>query len=388
MPPLRLTRELPGSGGRLDAVPEDFEVHEILPYPPSGEGTHLFVRLEKVGLTTLEAARRIAQAAGLEVRGGLPPEVGIAGLKDRHARATQWLSLPARPGIEAILAGFDEGELRVLELARHGHKLRRGHQRGNRFVVTIRGVAPGGVARAQAILEVLRVRGVPNGFGAQRFGKDRDNAERARRILAGAERAPRERRIRDLLFSALQSEVFNRVLELRLEGGLFDRVIPGDLAQKHATGGMFEVEDAEREQPRAAALEISATGPLPGRKTRAPAKEALALEAEVLSAAGITPELAARLGEGTRRVLRYPLDPSEPETRREQSDQTRVGSASPRPGPEDREARIEPLGDDAYRASFTLPSGAYATVLLDELVKPEGEALARSFAGAGPAEET
>ena len=38
-PPL-LTADLPGVGGRIKAVPEDFEVEEIPAYQPGGTGEH------------------------------------------------------------------------------------------------------------------------------------------------------------------------------------------------------------------------------------------------------------------------------------------------------------------------------------------------------------
>ncbi len=334
---MRLTSSLTGLGGRLAASAEDFVVDEELAYSPSGEGEHLFVRFEKKNLTTDQAVRRLA--------GKLSRQAGIAGNKDKRAIATQWMSMPL-PIADPIPSFEDSDDLRVLESRRHLHKLRRGHARTNRFRVIIRDVPHGGIERARAVLDRLSELGLPNRFGPQRFGIDGDNAERARSFLRGEARAPRDRRVRDLLISALQSEVFNSILDLRIEQGLWVSAISGDVMVKHATGGMFSVVDPIVETPRVARLEISPTGLLPGRKT-AIANE---LETAAIEAAGLSPEDVEKMSTGTRRTLRHPLD---------------------------KDAHVEPIAGDAYRLDVVLPSGAFATVLLDELVKPEGRVFDR-----------
>jgi tRNA pseudouridine13 synthase len=349
---VRLTEELPGSGGVLSSRPEDFVVEEILAYAPSGAGEHLFVEIEKRAIDTLEAVKRIAGALEIDRR-----SIGFAGMKDRHAIARQWLSLPwpiARP--LPSLAAIESSELTVRAMHRHEHKLRRGHANRNRFSIAIRGTRPDGFARATATLERLRTTGAPNAFGPQRFGIYGDNADRALAFLRGKERLPPNPRVRELLFSALQSKVFNRVLELRIERGAVGRALLGDVMQKHDTGGLFDVDDEAKEQPRADRLEISPTAALPGKRVRKAAGLPQQMEDEAFSWAGLLAEDVGRLPDGTRRSLRYPLDPS---------------------------AAIRALGQDAFRLDVTLPSGAYATVLLDEIVKPTDRPFARGVGDEG-----
>jgi tRNA pseudouridine13 synthase len=343
-----LTGDLAGSGGQLRSDPEDFIVDEIPAYATSGEGEHLFLQIEKVGLTTPEAIRKIAAAIGVREH-----EIGAAGMKDKDARARQWLSLPW-PVKSPLpdLAPVASTELRVIEAKRHGNKLRRGHQKGNRFTIVVRDVPPGGVERAQVVLQKLRELGVPNAFGPQRFGRDGDNAARAIAILRKEARPPRDRRLTSLLLSSLQSAVFNRVLETRIERGLFAKALLGDVMQKHDTHGLFDVSDPAAEQPRVDALAISPTGPLPGPKMRAASAEAKAIEDEAIAALSITDREIDGLDAGTRRALRYPLDST---------------------------AKIDPIAPDAYRLEVSLPSGAFATVLLAELMKPERGVVLRDF---------
>ena len=175
MTPLpHVTAACPGSGGRLKVDPEDFRVDELPAYLPSGAGPHLYLHVEKRGRTTRDVVRALARALGVGER-----EVGYAGLKDRAAVTTQWLSFPvARDPDPAALAG--DG-YRVLAASRHQNKLRPGHARGNAFEVAVRG---GDLAAAQRAAAALARAGLPNYYGPQRFGHGGANAALGRALLA------------------------------------------------------------------------------------------------------------------------------------------------------------------------------------------------------------
>jgi tRNA pseudouridine13 synthase len=333
-----VTAGLPGSGGTLKASPEDFRVDELPAYLPSGAGPHLYLRVEKRGRTTRDVLRDLAARLGVPER-----DAGYAGLKDREAVTTQWLSFPvARDPDPASLAG--EG-LRVLEASRHANKLRTGHVRGNRFAVTVRGGDPG---RARACAAELAVRGLPNFFGPQRFGADGRNADVGRAILRGertpeAGRAARDRFLRRLSISAWQSALFNRWLTERLADGLFAAALAGDVLKKLDSGGTFVCEDPAADGPRVARFEVSPAGPMFGHRMR-PVSAGVAREREerILGADGMTLADLARgkdEAEGTWRAARLPLT-----------------------------VAIDAI-DGGYRADFELPRGSYATVVMRELMK-------------------
>ena len=313
------------------ASPEDFRVDELPLYTPTGEGGHTFLRVEKRCRSTEEVARALARAAGVP-----PRDVGYAGRKDRFAVTTQWFSVPGLAPQEA--RRLELPDARVLAAAAHPHKLRTGQLRANRFAITLRD-ARIGFERARARLEHLVARGLPNRFGEQRFGREGDNALRGRRLLAGELRV-RDRREARFLLSAFQAEVFNAVVAERAPD--LTRLERGDVAVVHASGGLFGVEDPEREAPRVAAFEISATGPIFGTRMRWPDGAPGERERAVLAAHGLdgnpSPPRGIRL-RGGRRALRV-----QPE-----------------------EARALPL-PDGLRLEFTLPPGSYATVLLEELL--------------------
>jgi tRNA pseudouridine13 synthase len=348
-----LTSELPGIGGVLRSADEDFVVDEEPAYLPSGAGDHVFVRIEKRGLTTPQAMRAIAGALGIADR-----DIGVAGMKDRRALTSQWLSLPPPVTPEAARA-LELTDVRVLEVARHPHKLRTGHVRANRFRLRVRGL-PAGAApeladRARAILARLAAPpGAPNWYGEQRFGRDGDNAARGRELVAGARRAGRDRRMDRLMVSALQSELFNAWLAARVTDGLYRRALAGDVLHKRG-GGLFVCTEREVVEARLLAGEVVATGPMFGDRMRQPAAGTPAgeREAAILDAAGLLRDGFARvraLAEGTRRDAAILL--GEPSV-----------------------AALAAAADDGtLEVAFTLPGGAYATVVMREVMKADAEA--------------
>jgi tRNA pseudouridine13 synthase len=213
--------------------------------------------------------------------------------------------------------------------------------KGNRFELRVRDV-PGGVgpalARAQAIAAIIGRAGVPNYYGEQRFGRDGDNAERAREWLSGGA-APRDPQARRFLVSALQSELFNAWLGARVRDGFLDAHLEGDLAARGATGRpwLITAADAALLYPTG---EASATGPMFGRSMDRPTGEAAAREEAVLAAASLDRDFFDRIGalaEGTRRPARVFVE----------------------------DLTVEAEGD-ALVFRFTLPAGAYATVVMRE----------------------
>ncbi len=344
-PPLG-TGSVPGCGGRIGDDLEDFQVTEIPAYEPAGHGAHCFVCIRKRGLTSPEAAKRLARALGRR-----PSDVGMAGLKDRHAVTEQWLSVPdvdpaqtrslAVPGVE------------VLEARLHPHKLRTGHLQGNRFAVRLLEVCPEARCRAATVLARLEGEGMLHLYGPQRFGRGGENLAKGMTLLQGPPRGGGQRRQRRLLVSAVQAALFNDYLARRLEAGSLQIPWPGEVCRREPRGGLFrwEGDDPAAMAARLAAGELQLTGPLFGPKMRPVATgSAAALEAQTLEAAGLEPADFARwrrLAPGGRRPL----------------------TVTP------REVSVEQAGPGRLWLRFTLPAGAYATVLLREVTKTPFDAL-------------
>lgn len=334
-----LTGNLPGIGGRIRTVPEDFQVEERPLYLPCGDGEHVYVKITKRGLSTPDLVRRLSSSLGIKAQA-----IGVAGLKDARAVTTQLVSLQGIP--EERLSGIkiDDTILDRQVLGRHRNRLRPGHHAGNHFRVIIRHVADHAAESVPAILRQLSVRGVPNYFGPQRQGNAGDNYRIGAMLLHDIRRREKMNRATRMWYlNAYQSFLFNRIVARRINR--IDRLFVGDWAMKLENGACFHVEDAEKEQPRADRFEISPTGILFGSRVSWASGEPGFIEDAVIAEAGATKEaliVAAKACgfRGERRALRVPL--TEPEWS---------------------------LHDDVLTLSFSLPPGAYATSVLRELMK-------------------
>lgn len=347
----RVTAGLPGCGGRVRVEIDDFAVEETPLYLPCGSGEHLYLFIEKRDVSGPTLRRHVARALGISDR-----TIGMAGMKDRRAITRQWISVPA--SAEGRLEAIDDDRVRVLQHARHRNKLRTGHLAGNRFELRIRDVVPDALPRVQAKLAALAETGMPDFFGPQRMGQGGATMAAGWALSQGLDRLVRlrmpdgsvhqfnlrDRTLRRLAASALQSEVFNRTLARRLQEGSWRKVLPGDLCQKTDTGGQFPSDDPAREQGRLDRGELAITGPMWGPRMSMPAEDALALELEVLAASGLVREdfdRIASLAPGARRPLFVPL--TDPQVRQD---------------------------EQGLWVAFGLPPGAFATVLLHEIMGP------------------
>ncbi len=391
-----LTSSLPGTNGTLGPSPDDFFVEEIPLYIPCGEGEHLYLTVEKQGLTTFDLLNRAAQALGVRER-----DLGYAGLKDARAVTRQTISIPGvtpEAGLALNLPG-----VRVLAAKRHTNKLRPGHLAGNRFRIRIYDTCSDAGQRAADILAVLGDIGVPNRFGRQRFGVlgnshrigralvQKEHQVAINEIIGDPERIkhigwqaaaiayrkddyrlaiqsfPRHcrnerhllerlvsgqppgkavlsmpRKLLRLYLSAYQSFLFDRILAMRIDS--IGQLWQGDLAYKHDNGACFVVDNPAEEQPRANDFAISPSGPLFGYKMRLAQGQAGLLEQALLDKDMLQTD-DFRLGkglsmEGARRPLRVPL----------------VGT------------RVQTL-DKGLELEFQLPKGSFATAVLHEIMK-------------------
>ena len=403
--PRRFLTEAEGIGGRIKVRPEDFLVSELPLYEPCGRGEHLYLQVQKTGVAHGELISKIQRHFGVS-----EGAIGFAGMKDKVAITGQTISvhlLADPPSVD-----LDDERIQVVEATRHTNKLRRGHLAGNRFSVRMREVDP---LKAPVVLRTLRrleQSGAPCYFGFQRFGyrcnshvlgagllledwrgvleellgsggspfpehqrerrelfdagryeeaatlwSSSDRAERAAIIALWRGRNDRQacraihRTARAFWISALQSAVFNRVLDQRIEAGTLMELVEGDVAWKHDSRAMFLVTAEELARPelagRVEAIELSSSGPMWGWGMKRAAGGVDRIEQDAVVATGIALESfldAARGPKGGRRPMRTPL--FNPQV----------------------DSGIDEHGG-YIRVAFDLPRGAYATVVLREIMK-------------------
>lgn len=318
----------------LKAVAEDFQVDEVLDIPLSGQGEHLWLWVEKRELNTEEAARRLARAAGVPARA-----ISYAGLKDRQALTRQWFSLHLPGKADPDLSRAEDANLRVLKQVRHQRKLQRGAHSSNGFTLRLTQLAADHRA-VDARLAQLKANGVPNYFGAQRFGHAGGNVHDA---LAWAERQalPEQRNVRSRLLSAGRSYLFNQVLAARVAEGSWARAQVGDLLAFTNSRSFFPAAEADCADPRLSVLDLHPTGPLWGEGDSPASGGTQALEHSVGAAQPALCQWLAKAGmDHERRILRLPI----------------AGLTWHYPEP------------DILQLEFVLPAGCFATVVVREVV--------------------
>lgn len=389
-----LSEKIAGVGGKIKVQHSDFRVFEIPAYSCNGQGEHLFLYIEKDGITTFDVVQQLAKQLHLPIS-----SIGYAGTKDCHAITCQYFSVPftAKPLLEQIHLY----QAKIQSVEQHSNKLRIGHLKGNRFEILIREPLPLWQEQIQKIADVLQSRGVPNYYGPQRFGIQNNTDELGKAILEQipqnilyillakryandseffqvikdrvAEQNYREayqflpsnmitekyvlkliangmapeqavmripKKMRNFYISAYQSELFNRTLAARIQ--TLDQLWLFDLAMKHPSQAVFLVKDLATEQERCARQEISPTGPIFGYKMLQPEGQQGQIEQQILSDEKLKLEQFKPFHyKGERRSYRF------------------FTQITWREVPE------------GISLSLTLPKGCYATVVLDEIMKSD-----------------
>lgn len=253
--------------------PSDFSVNERLDIDFSGTGEHLWLHIQKTKLNTNFVAKLLAQWAGIAVK-----DVGFSGLKDRHAVTTQWFSirLPKKTAPTLSFEQFIDEKLAADEsiqlLAQHWHhkKLNRGTHQANQFIIILRDIV-GNRADIDQQLATIQVRGVPNYFGEQRFGQAGNNIDAAielftHQTIAGKKihRKYDQDKI-SLYLSAARSQLFNAVLAKRIELGIWDNPIDGEVMNLAGSNSIFVAQSIDEVlMARLSSGDIHLTAPMWG----------------------------------------------------------------------------------------------------------------------------
>ncbi|MGV6814251.1 MAG: tRNA pseudouridine(13) synthase TruD [Phycisphaerales bacterium] len=412
--PRYLTADIPAIGGTLKERPSDFLVEEIPLYNPAGEGEHIFLFLEKSGMTTLQLRDAIARHFKVDRRA-----IGHAGLKDKDAITRQVISVHAPGQTPEDFPSFEHDRARVLWVDLHTNKLKRGHLAGNRFSIKVRGVNPLDVRHAKTALDQLAEFGVPNRIGAQRFGTLANNHLVGRALILGdhaqaiehllapnplapsstidARQAYADGRLRNayelmpkvfkaernllralsndhppakaikaidptavgFLISSFQSAIFNHILNQRIADHTLASLTPGDWAMVIKNRSIFHLSQEEYDtnldelNARLAHFELAPTGPMWGTTMSRATQAVGQRELQALEQAGLTPSALEQCEADTH----YPMIGGERRPLRVQLSDPEI------------EGGIDEHG--AYiRCAFELPRGAYATTVMDEIIKP------------------
>jgi tRNA pseudouridine13 synthase len=323
----------PDIRGIIRAEVEDFRVEELPLITPLGEGSHLWLEIEKRNANTDWVAKALAALAGVPAR-----DIGYAGMKDRHGVTTQWFSVALQEAGNSAWQDWDIPDAVVLAAHLHNRKLKRGALRGNRFHILVRRLE-GPREGLELRLQAVKAQGVPNYFGPQRFGHGGRNVSQGVRWLEHGGRLPRNKR--SIYLSAVRSFLFNEVVSRRVDLGNWNHIIDGDIASLDGSHSTFPCTMPDRVLTRRCEeFDIHPSGPLPGRGRPSQAGESAEIEGSVLAPHEALIRGLEKAGlEAARRPLR--LVPK---------------------------AMQWTFTDAGLVLEFELPSGGYATSVLRELV--------------------
>ena len=326
-----------GLKGKIRHKPEDFQVDEIMPFVPSGQGEHVWLHIRKTGENTDWLAAQLARIAAVPRK-----DVGYAGMKDRHAVTTQWFSVQM-PGREA--PDWQQSlpdSIQIIEEQRHDRKLKRGALQGNRFKLVIRDFI-GSEDELSKVVTRIREKGIPNYYGEQRFGHDGANIRKAEQWFKG-EFKVKGRTKRSIYLSAARSWIFNHILSERVQQGSWNQAVEGDVFILNNSNSCFlEPVDNDIIQ-RINSKDLHPSGALWGRGRLASQAAVLTLEEQVASRFETLCDGLERNGlKQERKALRLNVDDLDYTHTVDEAESVRVSLA------------------------FTLPAGAFATAVLAEI---------------------
>jgi len=265
----------PESFGSIKEHPEDFIVEEKLHFELEGEGEHLYLYIEKVGLNTEELVKEVAKSICKPIK-----SIAYAGLKDRHAKTRQWLSVHC-PGEQLPDVDTLHGHgWHVMETARHRKKLKRGALSENSFTILLRNVDfPDDIEKR---LHLIKQSAVPNYFGPQRFGHQGQNVLKAKKILLDGDKV-KNRFLRGMYLSAARSYLFNLIICKRVQLDNWNQAVSGDVMQLNGTNSIFTIDSADEViQNRVLKQDIFPAAPLWGVGEEKAKNEALCIQQSAL----------------------------------------------------------------------------------------------------------
>jgi len=338
---------------------EDFIVDEIPLYEAGKSGNYIHLHVKKVDMSTLEMIAVLEEQTGFH-------NISHAGLKDKYATTTQYISMPA--SFEKFFAKFKHPQIQIIDSFLSREKLNIGDLKGNRFKIRLRDVTPAAAEKLDKVLTEIIRQGVPNYFGYQRFGHDENHFEKSQEAAHGS-KVFRDRRLNKLMSNAYQSYLFNdwlvervqlsreldymdlnafekkwglsaeEVKQLQAQSSIF-KVIPGEIMLDVMNNKWVNVKDLASVKKPYKERKLQPTGMLVGKKAWRSRGVAGAIEARH------DDDEVAMAGE-RRAAWIYPKEIKSIYIKKE----------------------------SIYELSFALPKGAYATILLENLANRDVESV-------------
>lgn len=298
-----------------------------------GSGNFSIYHVKKVEMTTWDMIAAFTEFLNINAE-----KIGYAGLKDKHATTTQYISIESR--YEKELKKFKHPQIKILSSTRHSHSIRMGDLVGNRFSINLFEVNQIQAGQIEKLARKSEKLGLPNYFGYQRFGRDGDSIEQANKMIEG-DLHIEDAKLKKFLISIYQSVRFNdwlaeRVQLSRDENNNKFMLLEGDLYQD-SKGKLFIPKKPQQKDFES--KKVVPTGLLCGRGVYRSTARAGEIEAKYDD--GFLYDKGLR-----REAIIFPKD-----------------------------VEMKYTNDfDKMHIAFTLPKGSYATVFLENIASKEFKA--------------
>ncbi len=215
-----------------DPIPFDFKqtierffVEEIPLYRFTGKGNFLILKIKKTDMSTHKLLSVLAKATELTER-----DIGYAGLKDKSATTIQYISIP-KQSEKLLNKNLTTERVEILERTYNKAPIKIGHLKANRFVITLHEIRAKDAERFAHQAALMQEKGIPNYYGYQRFGEDGKSYLQGKEIAHSGKRLKGSRE--KLLVAAYQSHLFNQWLSSRVHASsIIDTHSINDAAQK------------------------------------------------------------------------------------------------------------------------------------------------------------
>ncbi len=186
----------------------DFIVDEIPSIQFANQGNFLILKIKKQYMSTWELLNYISETLDIDEH-----LIGYAGLKDKNATTTQYISIPMNKSRD--IKNLNSKNIQVVETFKHNNKLKIGDLYGNRFKITLKDIKVDELPKIYQTISQIQKHGMPNYFGYQRFGQE-CSFEKTKRVVYGEEIIS-DKKLNKFLKFAYQSYFFNSWLRKRVE---------------------------------------------------------------------------------------------------------------------------------------------------------------------------
>jgi tRNA pseudouridine13 synthase len=186
----------------------DFIVQEIPNRVFLNKGNYSILEIQKTYLSTWDLLKYISDILGIEEH-----KIGYAGLKDKNATTTQFISIPLTK--ENVIKRLNSKNVQILNIFRDKQKINIGDLKANKFSITLKDVQEEDSIELFRVIGKIQKHGIPNYFGFQRFGKDFDFDEA--KDIAYGDNFIQNKKLSHMLTSAYQSYFFNNWLSHRVK---------------------------------------------------------------------------------------------------------------------------------------------------------------------------